>query len=256
MKDLRKHGKQPFIAAVIHGGPGALGDMYPVAKQLSKEFGTLEPLQTKTSIDELVYQLTSIIVKNADKPITLIGHSWGAWLSIMFASVNPSLVKKLILVGCAPFEPDYAKDIMKTRLNRLDEKERKKFKTILDSLSEQNNPESIKELFYQFNKTDSYRPVEVKENKTFSLELHNSIWNEAEKLRNSGELLRYVINVTCPITIIHGTYDPHPLKGVIKPLSKIVKDVKVITLERCGHTPWNEEFVKEKFFSILEIEIE
>ncbi|MGC9384418.1 MAG: alpha/beta fold hydrolase [Kosmotogaceae bacterium] len=111
MKELRKHGKQPFLVAVIHGGPGAPGDMYPVARQLSATTGVLEPLQTKSTIGELVVQLKNVIEKNPDKPLTLIGHSWGSTLSILFAAQYPSKVKKLLLVGCAPFESKYLRTL-------------------------------------------------------------------------------------------------------------------------------------------------
>jgi hypothetical protein len=50
LKELRKHGKQPFLVVVIHGGPGAPGEMYPVARRLSKTTGVLESLQSKSSI--------------------------------------------------------------------------------------------------------------------------------------------------------------------------------------------------------------
>jgi pimeloyl-ACP methyl ester carboxylesterase len=67
--------------------------------------------------------------------------------------------------------------------------------------------------------------------------------------------LDYVDNITCPITIIHGKYDPHPLEGVIKPLEEKGRVFKLIVLEKCGHTPWIERFAKEEFYSILENEI-
>jgi hypothetical protein len=35
MKNLRIYGKAPFNVAVIHGGPGAVGEMAPVARELS-----------------------------------------------------------------------------------------------------------------------------------------------------------------------------------------------------------------------------
>jgi len=50
MKNLRKYGEAPFKVAVIHGGPGAPGEMAPVARELSSVSGVLEPLQTATTI--------------------------------------------------------------------------------------------------------------------------------------------------------------------------------------------------------------
>lgn len=47
MDNLRIYGKSPFKVAVIHGGPGATGEMAPLAHQLSSKRGVLEPLQTR-----------------------------------------------------------------------------------------------------------------------------------------------------------------------------------------------------------------
>ena len=49
MLNLRKYGQQPYEVAVIHGGPGASGEMAPVASHLSQDHGVLEPLQTQSS---------------------------------------------------------------------------------------------------------------------------------------------------------------------------------------------------------------
>jgi hypothetical protein len=50
MKNLRIYGKKPFNIAVIHGGPGAPGEIAAVARELSSITGVLEPLQTATSL--------------------------------------------------------------------------------------------------------------------------------------------------------------------------------------------------------------
>jgi hypothetical protein len=36
MKTIRRYGNSPFSVAVVHGGPGALGEMAPVAMELSR----------------------------------------------------------------------------------------------------------------------------------------------------------------------------------------------------------------------------
>jgi len=94
LKSLRMHGKAPYAVAVIHGGPGAPGEMEPVARELSGYHGTLEPLQGAASIEGQLQELKAVLIAHASLPVTLIGHSWGAWLSLMFAARNPSFVKK------------------------------------------------------------------------------------------------------------------------------------------------------------------
>jgi hypothetical protein len=44
MKNPRLYGRPPYRIAVLHGGPGAAGEMKPVAEALSADFGFLEPL--------------------------------------------------------------------------------------------------------------------------------------------------------------------------------------------------------------------
>jgi hypothetical protein len=51
MKNLRKYGKAPYKIAVIHGGPGAGGEMAPIARELASDWGVLEPFQTATSLE-------------------------------------------------------------------------------------------------------------------------------------------------------------------------------------------------------------
>jgi len=36
MENPRKYGNRPYEVALVHGGPGAAGEMAPVAKELSK----------------------------------------------------------------------------------------------------------------------------------------------------------------------------------------------------------------------------
>ncbi|MCG7853028.1 MAG: alpha/beta hydrolase, partial [Methanosarcinaceae archaeon] len=89
---MRKYGSAPFSVAVIHGGPGAAGEMAPVARELAPVCGTLEPLQTSASIDGQVRELQTILKTHGDIPVILVGHSWGAWLSFIFTSRHPGYV--------------------------------------------------------------------------------------------------------------------------------------------------------------------
>ncbi len=116
MINIRKYGNPPFSVAVIHGGPGAPGEMAPVARELSSRWGVLEPLQTQASIDGQIEELKTVLEQNANLPVTLIGWSWGSFLSYIFASKYPSYVKKLILVSSGPFDATYEQTLCKHAL--------------------------------------------------------------------------------------------------------------------------------------------
>src|SRR5689334_10271462 len=101
---LRKYGSAPFRIVVVHGGPGAPGSVAPIARELGQTRGVLEPLQTATTVDGQIEELRLVVQQNATAPVMCIGHSWGAWLSMLVAAAYPELVCKLILVGSGPFE--------------------------------------------------------------------------------------------------------------------------------------------------------
>lgn len=105
--DLRIWGSPPYRVALVHGGPGAPGSMGPVARRLSERRGVLEPLQTADSLDGQVEELSTVLQRAGTLPITVVGHSWGAILELVFSARFPSLVKKLILVGSASLEKRY-----------------------------------------------------------------------------------------------------------------------------------------------------
>ena len=68
---------------MIHGGPGDIGGMRPVAERLGKTFGVIEPIQSQYTTIALVMELRRQLGLHIKEPITLIGHSWGAWLSLL-----------------------------------------------------------------------------------------------------------------------------------------------------------------------------
>ncbi len=259
MKDLRKYGKAPFSLAVIHGGPGAPGEMATVARELESRWGVLEPLQKAKTLKGQIEELKTVLEKNGDPPISLIGFSWGAWLSFIFAANYPIFVKKLLLIGSGPYEEKYATNIMKTRLSRLTEEERLKAYILMKEL----NGSIVREknrLFAQFgkliSKADSYNPLpHDDEVLKYQYGIYQRVWEDAKILRRSGKLLELGKQIKCPVVAIHGDYDPHPPEGIKIPLSSILVDFKFVLLKDCGHYPWIERKARSRFYSILKREL-
>ena len=123
--NLRKYGDAPFVVAVVHGGPGAPGELSTVARHLSSVGGVLEPLLTARSVDGQLEELQAVLQENGRFPLSVVGFSWGAWLSVIFTANYPTYVNKLVLLSSGPFEEKYAAGIMKTRLERLQGEERR-----------------------------------------------------------------------------------------------------------------------------------
>lgn len=255
MKNCRKHGEPPFRAVLLHGGPGAAGEMAPVAQELSSICGILEPFQTKHSIDGQVEELHGVIKQNADVPVILVGYSWGAFLSFIFAARHPSLVSKLILVSSGPFEDKYAPQIMQTRLSRLNTNDRSELEALmkeLNSSSAVNDKTLMPRIAQLITIADSYDPI-TDDHKIIDCrsDIYKAVWPEADKLRKSGELLEYSTKIQCPVVAIHGDYDPDPPDGVNLPLSQKLRDFRFVLIPKCGHKPWIERYARVAFFKVL-----
>ncbi|MFP4364908.1 MAG: alpha/beta fold hydrolase [Spirochaetia bacterium] len=259
IKNPRKYGDALFNNVLIHGGPGAPGEMAPIAEEVSSDYGILEPLQTKDSINGQVEELKSLLDINSSMPVNLIGWSWGAWLALIFTAKYPKYVKKLIIVGSGPFEESYAKNIMRDRLTRLTEDEKAELNSLkksLDNPSSKNQQILMENFGKLMSKADAYQEILHNDSVLeFQLDIYQKVWSEASELRKSGKLIEYAKDIKCPVIAIHGDYDPHPFNGVKIPLSNHIKDFKFYLLNNCGHHPWYEKLAKDKFYEILKSEL-
>ncbi|MBU2572688.1 MAG: alpha/beta hydrolase [Elusimicrobia bacterium] len=262
MENPRKYGRPPFTAALIHGGPGAAGEMAPVALVLAPGLGVLEPLQTSASIDGQIEELKALLALNAGGPVALAGFSWGAWLSVMFAARYPDMVKKLILISSGPFEEKYAAGLGSARLKSLGKRDRKLFAELTEALENpaaEDKNGTLARLGALISKADSYAPKPQVPGEKEAIEcdfnIYRGVWNEAVELRRGGKLLACAKAVRCPVAAIHGDHDPHPAEGVAQPLSAVLKDFRFMLLKRCGHKPWIEALAKDEFYKILKAEL-
>ena len=262
MENPRKYGRPPFRAALIHGGPGAAGELAPVAAALSADVSVLEPLQTADSLDAQVEELRGILEKESREPIVLAGFSWGAWLAFILAARHPGLVKKLILISSGPFEEKYTHTITETRFARLSVEERAEAGELIklvEGPAAPGRPEAFARLSGLLSRTDACDPLPEDavraEGAALDADIFQNVWKDAAQFRRGGGLLGCAALIKCPVTAIHGDHDPHPAAGVSEPLGTALKDFKFFTLKDCGHRPWIEKAAKRKFYELLKKEI-
>jgi pimeloyl-ACP methyl ester carboxylesterase len=255
MESLRIHGQPPYHTVVIHGGPGALGEMQPVAERLSKHQGTLEPLLSATTIEGQIDELHAHLQIQGAAPYIVIGHSWGAWLGYLYAARFPDLVRRLILISSGPFEDRFAPLILQTRLQRLSKTETEqldRFQEAIDSADDTEKNRIFTNIGDILFRADTYQPITIMPSQIdCRYDVFKSVWAEAEEWRRTGKLLQQGRFIRCPVTAIHGEYDPHPFEGVQGPLSRILMDFNAILLSKCGHYPWLETEAREEFYRVL-----
>ena len=259
MESIRKYGQKPFNIAVLHGGPGAAGEMAPLARELAGVRGVLEPLQTAATLEGQVQELRAALEENGSLPVSLIGFSWGATLGYILAARYPALAKKLILISGGPFEEKYAAGIMKTRLSRLDRRARREVASLIVALENSATPDKnalFARLGRLMTEADTYDPLcqdsEILESR---YDIYKGVWPQAAKLRRSDRLLELGERIRCPVVAIHGDYDSHTAAGVKELLGRVLKDFRFILLAKCGHYPWRERQARDEFYSVLRKEV-
>ena len=249
---VRLYGKAPYKIVLVHGGPGAIGSLKGFAQELNEtlQIGVVEAIQSKYSIAELIEELYNQIKDNCSDKVSLIGHSWGAWLVALFAEKYPELIDRIILVGSGPLEDKYVSEIGARRFQNLPKEDGAIFQRLIDNQATDEDMEKIPNIF---EKSDNYcleNREKHKADKSDS-EMHNKVWSEAAGLRTSGELLTSFKNIKSKIFLIQGEIDPHPVKGVTIPLQENDVPCETYILEKCGHSPFMEKYAKDEFYKIL-----
>ncbi len=244
---MKIHGRPPFHIALLHSGPGAAGEMYPLARQLSSRFGILEPHQSALCISGRVSELREDLLLNGTPRFILTGFSWGAWPAVIFAARHPELVKKIILIGSGGFHERCAQRLIKIRQSRLSSREWTRFNNLM------RRPDAnMGGLLALLRRTDLFDPLpDPLPHIPFNRDVYQKLWPEAAKWRREGKLLQAAVQIKCPVTAIHGDFDPHPAAGVRIPLGKSITDFKFILLKQCGHKPWIEKQARADFYRIL-----
>ena len=257
---MRTYGNKPYQVAVLHGGPGAPGYMAPVARELSKQVGVIEPLQSRDSLDGQIDELRDQLETHAELPATLVGSSWGAVLALIFAARYSETVDRLVLVGCAVFDAYHSELINPLRKSRVSEELRQQVDA-LESLKEGASSEERDRIFRQsvglLLDGDVYDPLtrdlEVIDVQTT---VNRKAWADFLRLRDEpGRLQKEFSTIEVPVTVIHGDYDPHLIEGIQPYLSEWLPQSIFHFLPKCGHYPWIERHARDKFYEILRAEI-
>jgi pimeloyl-ACP methyl ester carboxylesterase len=250
---VRRHGAPPFGVAVLHGGPGAVGDAGDLAAALTSSRGVLEPLQSALSVEGQLEELRGQLEAHATTPVTLVGHSWGAMLAVLFAARHPDFVRKLVLIGCGPLEPGHEAALHEARMRRLTAADRRELDALYAKLSS-GDRSSMDRFGEIFGKADQVDPLPRPKLGEFDAATFERVWPEAAALRARGGFLEAVRSIGCPVVAFHGDADPHPAEGVRRPLS-VLPDFRFVLLERCGHMPWVERHAAQAFLEQLEVEL-
>lgn len=254
---VRKYGDGNKVLVLVHGGPGGAGSLSCMAKQYA-EFGNgklcvLEPWQSAKTVLGQVEELHKQIFSCTNKKVVLLGHSWGAWIVTLFASKYSDLLKCVILMGSGPFDDKYIPLLQERRERFFQGKQREEFERLTQELSKTDayNKEEKFAKLASISHGDDYDVLEEHTDCIPDGEIYNCVWPEGAKMRTDGNLLEEAKKIQCPIYVIHGEEDPHPIEGITDPFHKNGIKFTLYTLSHCGHSAWKEKYAKDELKDII-----
>ena len=254
---------EPIIA--VHGGPGLdEGYFHPSLDPLSVKYKLISYDQrgsgrskgildtARLTVDQYVEDIEGLRKSLGLKKMHLMGHSFGAFLSLLYASKYPDHLYSIILVGSG------AKDTISfPKQNKTVEERTSKDDT--DSINKMvaagyfNTMEGRSKLFpilwkpYVHNKENASL---IKTSICDSFLLVNShVGKSLGKSALWSNLNERLIQLTIPVLIIHGDYDPVPLSAA-ETNHRVLKESKIVVLKDCGHFPFIER--QEEFTKVVE----
>src|ERR1700682_1178963 len=133
MLKVRSYGSSGPQVIVVHGGPGACGSMAPIARRLVSSSGVSEPFQSglATTVAEHVADLHEVVKSCADSAApALVGHSWGAMLSLAYAAAHADKAGPIILVCSGTFDLPSREVLSANMAKRMNDDLRRRFEQV------------------------------------------------------------------------------------------------------------------------------
>lgn len=252
---VKHHGPTGRSVVVLHGGPGAPGGASLLAQTLADPLHVLEPWQRLSSdvpltVAQHIEDLAQVISRETpDERPALVGESWGAMLALAFASAYPARISAIALVGCGTFDPNARARLALT----LEERTTRELKEQLAELSTRIRDENeraaqahaLNDRLYTYSRAVA-EPIA-----RLDVKAHIETWSDMVRLQEAGAYPAAFTAITCPVLMLHGSYDPHPGVMIRDGLLKFIPHLQYTELDRCGHAPWIEEHARDRFVSIL-----
>lgn len=247
---------EPII--MIHGGPGLSHDyLLPQMAKLAETYfvifydqrgcglSTGELNAESIQIGTFIEDLEAIRRYFGYEKITILGHSWGAFLAMNYAIAYPKFVHKLILLNSLPPSSDEF-SLFKQEWARRMAPYQNEIKGIMETPEFVKGEESTTQKYYQtiFGRY-FYDPEKVK---LLNLQMKPSAFLNGSKVYEifSQNLLAKPFNLHDQIKqldintlIIHGDSDPVPPCTAQK-LHESIRGSEYHLIKNCGHFPYVE----------------
>ena len=242
---------------LCHGGPGMYDYLEPVAAMID-DLATVHRYDQRGcgrsqdkgpwDVATFVADLDALRAYWGYETWTVIGHSWGATLALLYASEHPRHINRLVYISDTGIDPAWHQQYRKNREAKMPADKRERF----SQLNEQRHTAVEPELtrinqersallaateYYDMNRLD-----EVPQYDRFPInyELNAVVNAELKLMEETGDLLALVRGITVPTLVLDGEADPRP-RWARAHVAGLIPDSRHVTVPRAGHEPWIEQ---------------
>ena len=252
---IRSYGSKGSEVILIHGGPGAMGDLRSLAKGLEHSCRVYEPWQRRSgdlalTVAQHIEDLHAMIEhKCQGKRPFLIGHSWGAMLALAYASSFPDHAGPIVLLGCGTFDEDARACFKKRLAERFTPESQKKFDQL--DRTEMQPDERLRALASILLPLFSYDQIEFFEPEECDAKGHEETWRDMMRLQEENIYPEAFRSIKSPVLMLHGQDDPHPGTMTRDTLKQHLPQLEYHEWAKCGHSPWLERAVHVDVLTML-----
>lgn len=242
---------------LIHGGPGAQGSLHGLSNSLPIELRPREILQRYSgefslTVDQHIADMAAII----QEPANILGHSWGAMLSLSFASQYLDRCHHIILVGCGTYSAKSRAEYERRINERTDPLRKAELKAAVANASSDVERQAAFRAYAEYaTSLQAHSPIAdpyLDPLTKFDPDGHTETWRDAIRLQSEGIEPARFVSITCPVTLIQGAQDPHPGESIYQDLKPHIPQLEYIELPDCGHEPWLEKYARDDFLNLIQ----
>lgn len=260
---------------VLHGGPGlnletVRPDLAPLARrhrllyfdQRGSGHSDL-PDSLQLTADAMVEDLEELRRTFGVKRLTLLGHSWGGGLALLYAMRYPSRVRRLALVGSLPLRGiPWGEQYFATQATRRTGAEQARMASLDSIIPKASDPiPPCREQIRLFLRGVTATPAMADRIRgdgcaasAENIRAHNLVnrlvfQSMATDSAGTWDWRGRTASLTMPALVVHGRQDPLPLASA-EELAAALPNSHLVVIEGAGHYPHAEQ--PEAFFPAVE----
>ena len=242
---------------LCHGGPGLYDYLEPVADMIDG-LATVHRYDQRgcgRSEDRPPYEAATF-VEDLDalrehwgyETWTVIGHSWGATLALLYAIRYPNRTQRLVYMSGTGIDPAWHQEYRRNREAKLLPPERDRLRHLEQQRSTATgaNLDAINaERAILLEATEYYDPTalaELPRHDRFPVNypLNAALNAEMSRIEQTGNLPDQVARIAVPTLVLDGEADPRPRWPRAR-VAELIPDSRHVTIAHAGHDPWVEQ---------------